>query len=270
MLLVCPLAALPRGDARRVDATPPIAVFHTEEGELFALDDTCTHQDASLADGWVEGCEVECPLHASRFDLRTGAVDAPPAKRPVRAHRVVVAGRQHLRRALHRGAEPAARHQRRHHHDRQHGRGRQVNTVAVVGASLAGLSAARALREQGFAGELVVVGEETHRPYDRPPLSKEFLAGRVTAADLVARDRRRAAGRPLAAGHAGHRPRRRHPAADPARTAPTSTPTASSSRPAPGRGRCPAPRASPASTPCAPSTTRSPCATSSCRGAGSW
>ena len=90
MLLVCPLAALPRGDARRVDVTPPIAVFHTEEGELFALDDTCTHQDASLADGWVEGCEVECPLHASKFDLRTGAVDAPPAKRPVRAHRVVV------------------------------------------------------------------------------------------------------------------------------------------------------------------------------------
>jgi 3-phenylpropionate/trans-cinnamate dioxygenase ferredoxin subunit len=70
--------------------TPPIAVFHTEEGELFALDDTCTHQDASLADGWVEGCEVECPLHASKFDLRTGAVDAPPAKRPVRAHRVEV------------------------------------------------------------------------------------------------------------------------------------------------------------------------------------
>ena len=59
-----------------------------------------------------------------------------------------------------------------------------MNTVAVVGASLAGLSAARALREQGFSGELVVVGEERHRPYDRPPLSKELLAGRVTVADL--------------------------------------------------------------------------------------
>jgi 3-phenylpropionate/trans-cinnamate dioxygenase ferredoxin subunit len=89
-LRVCPLADLQPGDAIRVEANPPIAVFHTEEGELFALDDTCTHQDASLADGWVEGCEVECPLHASRFDLRTGAVDAPPAKKPVRAHRVEV------------------------------------------------------------------------------------------------------------------------------------------------------------------------------------
>lgn len=47
----------------------------------------------------------------------------------------------------------------------------------MVGASLAGLSTARALRVQGYDGELVVVGEEARRPYDRPPLSKEFLAG---------------------------------------------------------------------------------------------
>ena len=47
----------------------------------------------------------------------------------------------------------------------------------MVGASLAGLSTARALRAHGYDGELVVVGEESHRPYDRPPLSKEFLAG---------------------------------------------------------------------------------------------
>lgn len=87
---VCPLSDLEPGDAIRVETTPPIAVFHTEEGKLYALDDTCTHQDASLADGWVEGCEVECPLHASKFDLRTGQVDEPPAKLPVRAHRVEV------------------------------------------------------------------------------------------------------------------------------------------------------------------------------------
>lgn len=68
----------------------PVALFHTDDGEFFAIDDTCTHQDASLADGWLEGCEVECPLHASRFDLRTGAVDAPPAKRPVRTHEVSI------------------------------------------------------------------------------------------------------------------------------------------------------------------------------------
>ncbi|MGW3243413.1 NAD(P)/FAD-dependent oxidoreductase [Streptomyces sp. NPDC001070] len=52
-----------------------------------------------------------------------------------------------------------------------------MRAVVVVGASLAGLSAARALRARGHDGRLVVVGEEPHRPYDRPPLSKEFLAG---------------------------------------------------------------------------------------------
>lgn len=90
MIDICPLAELAPGEARRVAIEPPIAVFHTEDGEVFAIDDTCSHQDASLADGWVEGCWVECPLHASRFSLRTGTVDAPPAKLPVRAHTVAI------------------------------------------------------------------------------------------------------------------------------------------------------------------------------------
>jgi NADPH-dependent 2,4-dienoyl-CoA reductase/sulfur reductase-like enzyme len=56
--------------------------------------------------------------------------------------------------------------------------------VAVVGASLAGLSAARCLRKQGFDGRLVLIGDEPHRPYDRPPLSKEFLAGTMDESAL--------------------------------------------------------------------------------------
>lgn len=60
-----------------------------------------------------------------------------------------------------------------------------MRTVAVVGASLAGLSAARSLRKRGYDGRLVVIGDELHRPYDRPPLSKEFLAGAVGEADLA-------------------------------------------------------------------------------------
>ncbi|AHH96534.1 NAD(P)/FAD-dependent oxidoreductase [Kutzneria albida] len=59
-----------------------------------------------------------------------------------------------------------------------------MRTVVVVGASLAGLSAVRALRAQGYDGHLVVVGEERHQPYDRPPLSKDFLAGKATAGSL--------------------------------------------------------------------------------------
>jgi 3-phenylpropionate/trans-cinnamate dioxygenase ferredoxin subunit len=89
MILVGSLDDIPLGEAVRVEAEVPIAVFNVD-GELFAIDDTCTHQDASLADGWVEGCTVECPLHAACFDLRTGMPSGPPAKRPVRTHEVVV------------------------------------------------------------------------------------------------------------------------------------------------------------------------------------
>src|SRR5688500_1684722 len=59
-----------------------------------------------------------------------------------------------------------------------------MQTLAIVGASLAGLSAARAARTQGFTGRLVIIGDEPYRPYDRPPLSKDFLLGAITAEDL--------------------------------------------------------------------------------------
>ncbi|MCW4355740.1 bifunctional 3-phenylpropionate/cinnamic acid dioxygenase ferredoxin subunit [Hoyosella sp. YIM 151337] len=88
---VCQLSALPEGEVTTI--TPPgmspVSIFHTDEG-LFAIDDTCTHQDASLADGWVEDCKVECPLHEACFDLRTGVPSGPPAKIAVRTHEVVV------------------------------------------------------------------------------------------------------------------------------------------------------------------------------------
>jgi 3-phenylpropionate/trans-cinnamate dioxygenase ferredoxin subunit len=90
MIKVCPLTALRHGEVRRIETDPPIAVFRIDSGEVFAIDDTCTHQDASLAEGWLEDDGVECPLHASRFNLRTGAVESPPAKLPVRTHEVVI------------------------------------------------------------------------------------------------------------------------------------------------------------------------------------
>jgi 3-phenylpropionate/trans-cinnamate dioxygenase ferredoxin subunit len=89
MIAVCRLEELPAGKAIRVEAEVPIAVFNVE-GELFAIDDTCTHQAASLVEGWVEDCAVECPLHSACFDLRTGKPTGPPALQPVRTHGVIV------------------------------------------------------------------------------------------------------------------------------------------------------------------------------------
>ncbi|MGW0338100.1 NAD(P)/FAD-dependent oxidoreductase [Streptomyces sp. NPDC003011] len=69
-----------------------------------------------------------------------------------------------------------------------------MRTVTVVGASLSGLYAARELRAQGFDGRLVVVGDEPHRPYDRPPLSKDFLTGRAGEDQLALTDDEESAG----------------------------------------------------------------------------
>ncbi|WP_326834750.1 FAD-dependent oxidoreductase [Amycolatopsis rhabdoformis] len=64
-----------------------------------------------------------------------------------------------------------------------------MKRIVVVGASLAGVSAVERLRARGFEGELVLAGAEPHRPYDRPPLSKEALSTGVDAARLELRDR---------------------------------------------------------------------------------
>ncbi|MDM1757362.1 MULTISPECIES: non-heme iron oxygenase ferredoxin subunit [unclassified Acinetobacter] len=55
-----------------IEGYPPLAVFHLDDGEFYVTDDTCTHGDASLADGEIDGCEVECPFHAGAFDIKTG------------------------------------------------------------------------------------------------------------------------------------------------------------------------------------------------------
>jgi len=59
-----------------------------------------------------------------------------------------------------------------------------VKSVAIIGASLAGLRSAQELRAQGYDGEVVLVGDELHKPYDRPPLSKAFLAGTASRESL--------------------------------------------------------------------------------------
>jgi 3-phenylpropionate/trans-cinnamate dioxygenase ferredoxin subunit len=96
MITVCAVADLPVGESVRIPiaARPDapevaIAVFNAD-GEFYAIDDTCSHQDASLSEGWLEGCFVECPLHAASFDLRTGMPTCLPAKKPVRTYPVVV------------------------------------------------------------------------------------------------------------------------------------------------------------------------------------
>ena len=83
------------GTAVKVDAevagtADDIAVFHSDDGSFYALNDTCTHEEASLSEGWIEDGEVECPVHSARFCLRTGEALCLPALVNAKTHRVEV------------------------------------------------------------------------------------------------------------------------------------------------------------------------------------
>ncbi|HEX5016681.1 MAG TPA: bifunctional 3-phenylpropionate/cinnamic acid dioxygenase ferredoxin subunit [Actinomycetes bacterium] len=80
---------IPEGECARVVLDVPIAIFNVG-GVFHAIDDTCSHQRASLSEGWLEGHLVECPLHSSCFDVRNGEVHGLPATKPVRVHQVTV------------------------------------------------------------------------------------------------------------------------------------------------------------------------------------
>jgi 3-phenylpropionate/trans-cinnamate dioxygenase ferredoxin component len=68
-----------------------VAIAH-EGDEVFAVEDTCSHAYVPLSEGEVEGCTVECWLHGSRFDLRTGKPTGLPATEPVATFPVEVRG----------------------------------------------------------------------------------------------------------------------------------------------------------------------------------
>ena len=82
---------LPLGEAVRVDAAPPVAVFNVD-GEYLATADTCTHAESSLADGYIDGDQVECAFHFAKFCLRTGKALSPPATEDLQTFATKVEG----------------------------------------------------------------------------------------------------------------------------------------------------------------------------------
>ncbi|CAB4880172.1 MAG: Rieske 2Fe-2S domain-containing protein [Actinobacteria bacterium] len=89
---VCLLGEVPMRGAKRVEVDGvPIAIVRTDEG-VFAIKDVCSHADVPLSEGEVEGCAIECWLHGSQFDLRTGAPRTLPAVSAVPVYEVRVAG----------------------------------------------------------------------------------------------------------------------------------------------------------------------------------
>ncbi|MBD7982702.1 MULTISPECIES: non-heme iron oxygenase ferredoxin subunit [Oerskovia] len=73
-----------------------VAVVRDGDGNWHAISDICSHGAVSLSDGEVEGCFIECWLHGSQFDLRTGMPTALPAMRPVPVYPVTIDGERVL------------------------------------------------------------------------------------------------------------------------------------------------------------------------------
>ena len=91
-MIVCDLAEVPPGTAKRVIVDDREIALYNVDGELYATDDICSHEDASLSDGELDGYFIECPLHGSRFDVRTGKPLSLPAVVPVETFPVRVVG----------------------------------------------------------------------------------------------------------------------------------------------------------------------------------
>ena len=89
---VTTLSELPIGGKKLIQLQGrAIAVFNGD-GEFFAIDDVCTHDGGPLVEGDLEGCEIECPRHGARFDVRTGQARSMPAFENVATHLVKVEG----------------------------------------------------------------------------------------------------------------------------------------------------------------------------------
>lgn len=86
-ITICKIDELPEGEMRMIETDDgrKIGVFHCAGGDLFAIEDRCSHDDGPLAEGEFDrgSCTVECPRHGSMFDLRTGRPKSLPAYQPV-------------------------------------------------------------------------------------------------------------------------------------------------------------------------------------------
>ena len=132
--------------------------------EVFAIGATCTHYGGPLSKGLMVDCTVRCPWHHARFDLRTGEAIAAPALTDVscwkiekRGQQFFVTGKIDKKPARRPKSSPAS--------------------VVIVGAGAAGNAAAEMLRREGYDGPITLIGADKFLPYDRPNLSKDYLAG---------------------------------------------------------------------------------------------
>jgi NADPH-dependent 2,4-dienoyl-CoA reductase/sulfur reductase-like enzyme/nitrite reductase/ring-hydroxylating ferredoxin subunit len=152
--------------AGHVEGESALLVRH--DGTVYAIGAVCTYHGASLADGMVVDGEIRCPCHHACYSLETGDVTRAPALNPlprweVHEHggRIFVGRKCKVRDPLTMRAVPRSK----------------LRMVVIVGGGAAGTAAAETLRARGFKGTITIIDPDEDAPYDRPSLSKDYLAG---------------------------------------------------------------------------------------------
>lgn len=139
------------------------------DGAVVAVGAACTHYGGRLGDGLRVGDTINCPLHHACFDLRTGLALKAPALAPLDRWRVEeTEGRIVVRERL-TAPEPRLEPRRDPAGD--------PKMIVIIGGGAAGFAAAQRLRDLGYAGDLTMISADPDAPYDRPNVSKDYLAG---------------------------------------------------------------------------------------------
>lgn len=169
-------AALAEGAPLRGRVGDKAAIMVRKGEEVFVVGAFCSHYHGPLAEGLVVGETIRCPWHHACFSLRDGAALRAPAFDPLPRWRVETIDGRHFARERVRETAPKP------------APARQPGAVVIVGAGAAGFAAAQMLRAEGHQGSIVMVGDDPAAPYDRPNLSKDYLAGTAQPEWLPLRD----------------------------------------------------------------------------------
>lgn len=158
------------GEMKLVEVEGKKILLSKVQGLFYATAAKCTHYGGPLADGVLCGYRLTCPWHHAVFDVRGGELLEPPALDELEHYDVHVADERvvlTLPAPDQAGRSPASR------------RPKDRGLFAIIGAGAAANAAALVLREQQFMGNIVMITHENHLPYDRPNLSKDYLAGKA-------------------------------------------------------------------------------------------
>jgi len=166
-----PVAELADGAIALGHADGEPVVLARRGSEFFAVGAACTHYSGPLAEGILVGDTIRCPLHHACFSLRTGEALRAPALNPIACWGVEQRGTQIFVTRKRSERDPLAPA------GPSVAKGTPPTSVVIVGAGAAGSAAAEMLRRQGYTGSVTIVDPEPDSPYDRPNLSKDFLAG---------------------------------------------------------------------------------------------